>query len=91
MKKFSNSDKTGLKCGDMAMSYKSIFQDIRSAVDWAHFDVGASAKDDNFFLERDETNNLGEFAEIRGERRPSQTVVGPTPRIRSQNLSVNQQ
>uniref|UniRef100_A0A914DX80 Cytosolic purine 5'-nucleotidase n=1 Tax=Acrobeloides nanus TaxID=290746 RepID=A0A914DX80_9BILA len=32
------SDRTGLKCGDMVMSYKSIFQDIRSAVDWAHFD-----------------------------------------------------
>lgn len=32
------SDKTGVKSGEVVMSYKSIFQDIRSAVDWVHFD-----------------------------------------------------
>ncbi|KAI6235841.1 putative cytosolic purine 5-nucleotidase [Aphelenchoides besseyi] len=32
------SDKTGVKSGEVVMSYKSIFQDIRNAVDWVHFD-----------------------------------------------------
>uniref|UniRef100_A0A915EJV0 Cytosolic purine 5'-nucleotidase n=1 Tax=Ditylenchus dipsaci TaxID=166011 RepID=A0A915EJV0_9BILA len=32
------SDQTGVKSGEVVMSYKSIFQDIRSAVDWVHFD-----------------------------------------------------
>ncbi|CAD5221688.1 unnamed protein product [Bursaphelenchus xylophilus] len=32
------SDKTGVKSGEVVMSYKSIFQDIRGAVDWVHFD-----------------------------------------------------
>ncbi|KHN83148.1 Cytosolic purine 5'-nucleotidase [Toxocara canis] len=31
-------DKTGVKSGEVFMSYRSIFQDIRSAVDWVHFD-----------------------------------------------------
>ena len=26
----------GVKGGDLFMSYKSIFQDVRSAVDWVH-------------------------------------------------------
>jgi len=34
----STSDKTGVCCGDVLMSYKSIFHDIRNAFDWAHFD-----------------------------------------------------
>ena len=29
----------GVKSGDLYMSYKSIFQDIRSAVDWVHIHV----------------------------------------------------
>ncbi|KAI6241714.1 5' nucleotidase family [Aphelenchoides fujianensis] len=32
------SDKTGVKSGEVIMSYKSIFTDIRNAVDWVHFD-----------------------------------------------------
>ncbi|XP_076461299.1 cytosolic purine 5'-nucleotidase-like isoform X2 [Babylonia areolata] len=28
--------KEGLDCGDIYMSYKSIFQDVRAAVDWVH-------------------------------------------------------
>uniref|UniRef100_A0AC34Q5G2 Cytosolic purine 5'-nucleotidase n=1 Tax=Panagrolaimus sp. JU765 TaxID=591449 RepID=A0AC34Q5G2_9BILA len=34
------TDKTGVKSGDVIMSYKSIFQDVRSAVDYVHFDGG---------------------------------------------------
>ncbi|CAD5215734.1 unnamed protein product [Bursaphelenchus okinawaensis] len=30
------SDRTGVKSGEVVMSYKSIFQDIRGAVDWVH-------------------------------------------------------
>ncbi|XP_073998486.1 5' nucleotidase B isoform X2 [Rhodnius prolixus] len=30
------SDKTGVKSGDLFMSFKSIFQDVRNAVDWVH-------------------------------------------------------
>lgn len=30
------SEKTGVKCGELFMSFKSIFQDVRSAVDWVH-------------------------------------------------------
>lgn len=37
---FRNPDKTGVKGGDMLMSYKSIFQDLRNAVDWVHMNVG---------------------------------------------------
>ncbi|XP_065339747.1 cytosolic purine 5'-nucleotidase isoform X1 [Cloeon dipterum] len=38
---FTNSpdfirEKTGVKGGDIFMSYKSIFQDVRNAVDWVH-------------------------------------------------------
>lgn len=34
-----NSDGTGVKSGEVAMSYRSIFQDIRDSIDWVHFDV----------------------------------------------------
>jgi 5'-nucleotidase len=30
------SEKTGVKCGELFMSFRSIFQDVRSAVDWVH-------------------------------------------------------
>ncbi|CRK93431.1 CLUMA_CG006967, isoform A [Clunio marinus] len=38
---FTNSpryqrDKTGVKCGELFMSFKSIYQDVRNAVDWVH-------------------------------------------------------
>ncbi|XP_014261029.1 cytosolic purine 5'-nucleotidase isoform X2 [Cimex lectularius] len=33
---YSCKDKTGVTCGDLFMSFKSIFQDVRSAVDWIH-------------------------------------------------------
>jgi hypothetical protein len=33
----STSDKTGIKTGETVMSYKSLFTDIRGAVDWVHF------------------------------------------------------
>jgi hypothetical protein len=32
----SYSEATGVRCGDLFMSYKSIFQDVRNAVDWVH-------------------------------------------------------
>ncbi|VDN03634.1 unnamed protein product [Thelazia callipaeda] len=31
-------DRTGVKSGDVYMSYRSIFQDIRNSVDWVHFE-----------------------------------------------------
>ncbi|CAJ0566592.1 unnamed protein product, partial [Mesorhabditis spiculigera] len=31
-----NAEKTGIRGGEMMMSYKSIFQDLRNAVDWVH-------------------------------------------------------
>lgn len=36
---FTNSpqytrEKTGVKCGELLLSFKSIFQDVRGAVDW---------------------------------------------------------
>ncbi|KAK9509101.1 hypothetical protein O3M35_006491 [Rhynocoris fuscipes] len=33
---YSSRDKTGVKSGDLVMSFKSIFQDVRNAVDWVH-------------------------------------------------------
>lgn len=35
----SFSCETGFKNGDLFMSYKSMFQDVRDAVDWVHFKV----------------------------------------------------
>lgn len=35
----SPSCETGFKDGDLFMSYKSMFQDVRDAVDWVHFKV----------------------------------------------------
>uniref|UniRef100_A0A914W4K1 Cytosolic purine 5'-nucleotidase n=1 Tax=Plectus sambesii TaxID=2011161 RepID=A0A914W4K1_9BILA len=32
------ADKSGVVAGEVIMSYKSIFQDVRSAVDWVHVD-----------------------------------------------------
>ena len=29
----------GVRCGNLYMSYKSIFQDIRNSMDWVHFHV----------------------------------------------------
>lgn len=36
IKKFYFREKTGVRCGDLAMSFKSIFQDVRNAVDYVH-------------------------------------------------------
>lgn len=41
---FTNSpeytrEKIGVKAGDLCMSYRSIFQDVRNAVDWVHIQV----------------------------------------------------
>ena len=38
------SEPTGVKCGDLYMSFKSIFQDCRDAVDWVHYKVGLNVK-----------------------------------------------
>jgi hypothetical protein len=32
-------DKTGVKAGELFMSFKSIFQDVRNTVDWVHIQV----------------------------------------------------
>ena len=33
------SETTGIMCGDLFMSFKSIFKDIRAAMDWVHIKV----------------------------------------------------
>lgn len=35
------SCETGFKDGDLFMSYKSMFQDVRDGVDWVHFKVSS--------------------------------------------------
>lgn len=37
----SSSCETGFKNGDLFMSYKGMFQDVRDAVDWVHFKVSS--------------------------------------------------
>lgn len=34
-----HSCETGFKDGDLFMSYRSMFQDVRDAVDWVHYKV----------------------------------------------------
>ena len=33
---------TGVNCGELYMSYKSIFQDVRDAVDFVHLNVSSA-------------------------------------------------
>lgn len=48
----SLSCETGFKNGDLFMSYKSMFQDVRDAVDWVHFKVrGLRCKDCDDLIE----------------------------------------
>lgn len=48
----SLSCETGFKNGDLFMSYKSMFQDVRDAVDWVHFKVrGLRCRDPNDLIE----------------------------------------
>ncbi|ODN06226.1 Cytosolic purine 5'-nucleotidase [Orchesella cincta] len=51
---------TGVRCGDLFMSYKSIFQDVRNAVDWVH------EKGD---LKRKTVENLEEYV-VKDDRLP---------------------
>ncbi|CAL8077494.1 unnamed protein product [Orchesella dallaii] len=51
---------TGVRCGDLFMSYKSIFQDVRNAVDWVH------EKGD---LKRKTVENLSEYV-VQDDRLP---------------------
>lgn len=51
---------TGVRCGDLFMSFKSIFQDVRNAVDWVH------EKGD---LKRKTCENLDEYV-VQDERLP---------------------
>lgn len=37
----SYREPTGVKCGDLFMSFKSIFQNLRQAVDWVHLQVSS--------------------------------------------------
>lgn len=37
----SYREPTGVKCGDLFMSFKSIFQNLRQAVDWVHLQVNS--------------------------------------------------
>lgn len=39
----------GFKDGDLFMSFKSMFQDVRDAVDWVHFKVKAIFKCQIYF------------------------------------------
>ncbi|CAO1353294.1 unnamed protein product [Diamesa serratosioi] len=46
---FTNSpqytrEKTGVKCGELLLSFKSIFQDVRGAVDWVHIQGDLKSK-----------------------------------------------
>jgi len=43
---------TGVKCGDLYMSYKAIFQDVRSAMDWVHIKGS---------LKKDTVNNMEKY------------------------------
>lgn len=50
-------DKTGVRCGDLMMSFKSIFQDVRSAVDYIHLHGDLKSKtieDIEQYLKKDE-------------------------------------
>lgn len=48
----SLSCETGFKNGDLFMSYKSMFQDVRDAVDWVHFKVrGLRCRDPDDLIE----------------------------------------
>jgi len=38
-------DLTGVDCGELYMSYKSIFQDVRDAVDVVHLNVSFALQD----------------------------------------------
>ncbi|XP_014362641.2 cytosolic purine 5'-nucleotidase isoform X2 [Papilio machaon] len=59
---FTNSpqytrEKTGVRCGDLAMSFKSIFQDVRSAVDYVHIHGDLKSKtieNLDLYLKKDE-------------------------------------
>ncbi|XP_026318907.1 cytosolic purine 5'-nucleotidase isoform X2 [Hyposmocoma kahamanoa] len=59
---FTNShqytrDKTGVRCGDLMMSFKSIFQDVRNAVDYIHLHGDLKSKtieDIEQYLKKDE-------------------------------------
>lgn len=62
---FSNAEgytkeTTGVRCGEMLISYKSIFEDVRGAVDWVHMQ-GA--------LKRETLENLEEYVH-KDERLP---------------------
>ncbi|CAG5028316.1 unnamed protein product [Parnassius apollo] len=49
--------KTGVRCGDLAMSFKSIFQDVRSAVDFVHIHGDLKSKtieNLDLYLKKDE-------------------------------------
>ncbi|CAB3400206.1 unnamed protein product [Caenorhabditis bovis] len=37
-------DRTGVRCGEVMMSYKSIFQDLRRVIDWVHIDSDMKTK-----------------------------------------------
>ncbi|GAU91582.1 hypothetical protein RvY_03809-2 [Ramazzottius varieornatus] len=52
----NNLQKTGVKKGDIVMSYKSIFQDVRASVDWVHMQGALKEKtvaDPEEYVERD--------------------------------------
>ncbi|XP_068633773.1 cytosolic purine 5'-nucleotidase isoform X2 [Battus philenor] len=59
---FTNSpqytrEKTGVRCGDLAMSFRSIFQDVRSAVDYVHIHGNLKSKtieNLDLYLKKDE-------------------------------------
>ncbi|CAD5118793.1 DgyrCDS7473 [Dimorphilus gyrociliatus] len=53
-------DTTGVRCGEMLISYKSIFEDVRGAVDWVHI-KGA--------LKRETVDHLEEYVH-KDERLP---------------------
>ncbi|KAL1122448.1 hypothetical protein AAG570_002779 [Ranatra chinensis] len=54
---YISRDTTGVQCGDLFMSFKSIFQDVRNAVDWVHIQGDLKArtiKDLDEYVKKDE-------------------------------------
>lgn len=47
-----SSCETGFKDGDLFMSFKSMFQDVRDAVDWVHFKVAGDPRSEQSVIFR---------------------------------------
>lgn len=62
------SEPTGVKCGDLYMSFKSILQDVRDAVDWVHFKVRTFKSVQLYFFCRSGVQNAQLLCLLEAER-----------------------